>query len=86
MRTIDKILTKVDCRFGAPMGRDNVQEGKFKMYPIIQLADYDELPKIFDCKVELTGGYDKGGAYWGTGKQLRVSYTKDLQLIHFYRQ
>ena len=84
MRTIDKIITKVDCRFGAPMGRENVYEGVFSSFPFVNANI--KLPKIFDCKVELTGGYDKGGAYWGTGKQLRVSYTKDLQLIHFYRQ
>lgn len=29
--------------------------------------------------------YDKGGAYWGIGSQLRVSYTKDLAYINFYR-
>lgn len=75
MKTIDKILTKCDCRFGAPMGRANVGE-----------KPNDE--RIYDCRVPMTsdGAYDKGGAYWGTGKQLRVSYTKDLQLIHFYRQ
>ena len=74
MRTIDKIITKVDCRYGAPMGRANVG---------------DEIPqdkKSFDCRVELnSGGYDKGGAYWGIGPELRVTYTKDLSFIEFYR-
>ena len=32
------------------------------------------------------GAYDKGGAYWGIGKRLRVSYTKDLKYINFYRE
>ena len=86
MKTIDKIITKLDCRAGAPMGRANVQEGKFKMYPIIQLADYNGLPKIYDCKVPLIQGYDKGGAYWGSPDNLRVRYTKDLNLIYFYRK
>ena len=31
------------------------------------------------------GAYDKGGAYWGCGAELRVSYTKDLSFIRFYR-
>jgi len=34
--------------------------------------------KIFDCAVPMrSGGYDRGGAYWGMGSQLRVRYTKD---------
>lgn len=43
--------------------------------------------KVFDCSVPLSGdgAYDKGGAYWGIGKQLRVSYTKDLSYVEFYR-
>ena len=43
--------------------------------------------KIFDCRVNLDiGAYDRGGAYWGIGAQLRVSYTKDLSYINFYRK
>jgi len=76
MRTIDKILTKLDCRYGAPMGRGDV----------FSSIRSKKLPKVFDCKVELTQGYDKGGAYWVLPNNLRVSYTKDLQLIHFYRK
>ena len=86
MRTINKIITKCDCRYGAPMGRDNVYEGIYLDFPFISPDDQRKLPKLYDCEIKLTDGYDKGGAYWGTGKQLRVSYTKDLQLIHFYRQ
>jgi hypothetical protein len=74
MRTIDKIISKVDCKYGSPMGRSN--EGK-----------KPSNKKIFDCAVPMPDGcYDKGGAYWGLGKQLRVSYTKDLSYINFYRQ
>lgn len=87
MKTIDKIITKVNGRYGAPMGRFDVgsypvtvtkgRNGKiFKKYQT----------KVFDSAVPmLSGGYDKGGAYWGYGTQLRVSYTKDLSYIHFYR-
>jgi len=42
--------------------------------------------RIYDCFVPTYDGvYDKGGAYWGHGAPLRVSYTKDLSYINFYR-
>lgn len=84
MKTIDKIITAVNCKYGAPMGRQNVG------YNIFDKNQNKEIPatnkKIFDCRVKLdTGGYDKGGVYWGIGKELRVKYTKDLSYINFYR-
>ncbi len=87
-RTIDKIITKVNTRFGSPMGRPNVGE-----VPILVTSGKDckivakNQVKIFDCKVPMTsdGAYDKGGAYWGIGRELRVRYTKDLSYIEFYR-
>lgn len=72
MKTIDKIITKENCRYGAPMGR-----GSYGEPPIHK--------KISDCAVPLTRGYDKGGAYWGSGDPLRVRYTKDLEYVEFYR-
>jgi hypothetical protein len=74
MKTIDKIIYNVSSKFGAPMGRSNVG---------IRPTN----TRIYDCKVPLSGdgSYDKGGAYWGLGPELRVSYTKDLSYIHFYR-
>ena len=72
--TIKEIIYKVDTSRGAPMGRPNIgtrpTEGR-----------------IYDCKVPMyaDGAYDKGGAYWGNGKELRVSYTKDLTFVEFYR-
>ena len=105
MRTIDKIITKEDCKYGAPFGRSNVgtkpKEALPDMsdvedikdtlhYNFVWLSRYKKLnkklPKIFDCKVPLTDGYDNGGAYWGIGSELRVSYTKDLSYINFYRR
>lgn len=75
MRTIDKILHKVNCKYGAPMGRRSDPKN-------IEPTDR----KIFDCQVILdSGGYDKGGAYWGIPNNLRVRYTKDLLYIRFYR-
>jgi len=76
MRTIDKIITKVNCRVGAPMCR-----------PDIIPAVVDPIKKVFNCRVPMCsdGAYDSGGAYWGIGRELRVKYTKDLTLIQFYR-
>jgi hypothetical protein len=75
MRTIDKIITQVSGKYGAPMGRSNV-------------GSKPNDQKIYDCAVPLSndGAYDKGGAYWGIGKQLRVAYTKDLSYVEFYRK
>ena len=74
MRTIDKIITKVNCFYGAPMGRKSDPEYN---KPIDK--------KVFDCAVPLSQGYDKGGAYWGSPSNLRVEYTKDLTYVRFYR-
>lgn len=42
--------------------------------------------RIFDRAVPMIdGAYDRGGAYWGIGPQLRVKYTRDLSYIEFYR-
>lgn len=88
MKTIDKIIVKMDCKYGATIGRCNignypptVTSGRScKIYKCNQT-------KVFDCAIPLdNGGYDKGGAYWGTGSQLRCSYTKDLTYVNFYRK
>ena len=75
MLTINKIISKVDGSRGAPMGRSNI-------------GSKPSNQRIFDCKVPLSGdgAYDRGGAYWGLGGQLRVSYTKDLSYVNFYRK
>jgi hypothetical protein len=88
MRTIDKIITKVDSKFGAPMGRPNVGTEPVTVTsgPNCKILKKNQV-KIFDCKVPMSGdgAYDKGGAYWGIGSELRVRYTKDLTFIQFYR-
>ncbi len=75
MKTIDKIITKVNTRQGAPIGRSNK-------------GTKPTNKRVFDCRVPMLsdGAYDKGGAYWGIGEELRVSYTKDLEYIKFYRK
>lgn len=90
VKTIDKIITKVSSQYGAPMGRSNVLPQKYSIVDIgtkyIVNPDTKESKRIFDCAVPMSDGcYDKGGAYWGIGTQLRVSYTKDLSYINFYR-
>ena len=79
MKTIDKIITNVLTARGAPMGRRNI-------------GIKPRNKKIYDCFVPMCsccGAYDKGGAYWGAPihgiERLRVSYTKDLTYIRFYR-
>jgi hypothetical protein len=76
VRTLDRIITKVDSSRGAPMGRS----GETNPVP--------RSKRVFDCAVPLdSGGYDRGGAYWGHGfgkRQLRVRYTKDLTFVEFY--
>lgn len=78
MRTIDKIITNVGGQYGAPMGRGKIGDRK-------QAKASGK--RIYDCAVPMDaqGCYDRGGAYWGIGKQLRVSYTKDLSYVEFYR-
>lgn len=81
--TILKIIHDVDCKRGAPMGRPNVGE-----HPVLRKIPIKM--KVYNCYVpmEMTDpAYDKGGAYWGLSpNRLRVSYTKDLSYIKFYRE
>lgn len=55
------LTPKVDCKYGAPMGRqswNDVQEGMYK-------------GRMYLRHVPLNGaGYDSGGAYWGTGQKV----------------
>lgn len=88
MRTLDKIITNVSTKYGAPMGRSNVGSRPLTVTSGKHCKIYKKnQTKIFDCRVPLSGygDYDKGGAYWGLGSELRVRYTKDLSYIEFYR-
>lgn len=84
MRTLDKIITQVDCKYGAPLGRDNIDNCPVSVY---NGEWFVYTGKLFDCKVPLdSGGYDSGGVYWGLGSELRVTYNKQLTYIQFYRK
>ena len=90
MKTIDKIITNVNCKYGAPMGRSNI--GSTPVTVVSGRSNrickkHNKHMRIYDCAVPMSGdgAYDKGGAYWGIGRQLRVSYNKDLSYVRFYR-
>lgn len=75
VRTVDKIVDKVSSKYGAPMGRAGTG------------TDKPTDKRVYDCRIPMSDrAYDKGGAYWGMGSPVRVSYTKDLSYIHFYRE
>ena len=85
-RTIDQIITKCNTSFGAPMGRPNFDNRVLTVCNGVTFAQFNG--KVFDCEIPLNKeGYEVrfGSVYWGIGKQLRVSYTKDLSYINFYR-
>ncbi len=71
----NNIICKVNLKYGAPTGRASDS-------PWNKPKD----KRIYDRIVYLdSGGYDRHGAYWGLGPQLRVEYTKDLLYVRFYR-
>ena len=72
MTTLEKIITKVDCKYGSPMGRGSYGEPNGK--------------QVYISQVQLDEGYDNGGAYWGNPNNLYVEYTEDLEYIFFFRE
>ena len=55
-------LPAVNCQYGAPMGRDsNLPPCDERAQPIKMT-----LRQVYLAR----GGYDNGGAYWGTGEPL----------------
>lgn len=79
------LIPEVSGKYGAPIGRHDTDERETETVNGTLMAKFNG--KVFDRAVPMSdGAYDKGGAYWGIGAQLRVSYTKDLKYIHFYRK
>ncbi len=84
---IKNVITEVNTKFGAPMGRYN----KGERPNTITSGNNGRICKKHQIKVYtkrvnlVNGGYDEGGAYWGYGKPLYVSFTKDLNYIEFFR-
>lgn len=84
------VIDKVNTKHGAPMGRANVNECplaiKYEGQYFYENAKWYDVGKTFDRTVPLDGdGYDAGGAYWGRGTELRVTYNEDLTFVRFYR-
>ena len=84
---LSEIITPVNCKYGAPMGRANIGT-----QPVTitggnngRICKSHQI-KVYEKRVPLIEGYDGGGAYWGIGKPLMVRFTKDLSYIEFYRQ
>lgn len=83
---IKRVITEVNCKYGAPMGRRNI-DTRPKLGVLsdgTKLVDASQ--PMYDKRVILIDGYDKGGAYWGIGKELRVEFNKDLTYINYYRK
>jgi hypothetical protein len=82
-----QIISKVNCTYGAPMGRPNVGKPPMTVTsgPNCKILKKNQV-RIFDRYVRFVGGaYDFGGAYWGSPANLRVRYTADLSYVEFYR-
>jgi hypothetical protein len=84
---ISDIITPVNTQYGAPMGRYNVGS-----QPITIIRGNNgricksDQTKVYEKRVPLIDGYDKGGAYWGLpNNNLRVRFTKDLQYVEYFR-
>ena len=81
-------IPEVSTKYGAPMGRMNIGKQPHiitsgranKVYKCNQVKIYDKRVPMSQC-----GAYDKGGAYWGIDKQLRVRFTANLSYVEFYR-
>ncbi len=71
------VAPKVNCKFGAPMGRRNRNT----------VGKLEEAPKTTTRRIYLcNGGYDNGGAYWGLGSPLYVTYSKCGKIITYHRK
>lgn len=63
-------LAKVNCQYGAPMGRSS-SDGS------------TETIKFRLERMRLTQGYDNGGAYWGEGPpSMWYAVGEDSELVH----
>lgn len=62
----NKLLSQVDCRYGAPMGRRTIK------------GDTGGRVRLFRVALD-SGGYDRGGAYWGIGQPLYAVIGEDFQ-------
>jgi len=83
----NQVIYPVSTKYGAPIGRAKVGTRPLTITsgPNCKILKKNQV-KIYDRRVPMVdGAYDKGGAYWGMGPELRVEFTKDLTFINFYR-
>lgn len=67
----------VNSRYGAPMGRGARGEGKYDILP------HARPMYLVRCPLN-SGGYDRGGAYWGLGEPLYYYSANPEGLIDGY--
>ena len=79
---ITDIITEVNTKYGAPMGRPDVGSEPITNCRIIKKNQV----KVYEKRVHIIDGYDIGGAYWGYPSNLYVRFTKDLSFIQYYRK
>jgi hypothetical protein len=61
--------TNVSCKYGAPMGRGGLQPENYAAFAG---------KRVHLRRVRLdSGGYDRGGAYWGTGAPLFCAWDDE---------
>lgn len=69
---------KLNTRYGAPMGRPSADPRKWNILP-------DTHFRMYLQRVPLdSGGYDRGGAYWGLGAPLYYFEYEGLSDISGY--
>jgi hypothetical protein len=61
----------VNCKYGAPMGRPSHDTFTDKQGRTFQMIVNDDAKpfRLIRCPLD-SGGYDRGGAYWGLGEPL----------------
>ncbi|MEO7047750.1 MAG: hypothetical protein ABI091_20800 [Ferruginibacter sp.] len=84
---ISEIITEVNTKFGAPMGRYNVgsQPMTITSGNNCRIVKKNQI-KVYEKKVPMIDGYDIGGAYWGYPHNIYVRFTKDLSYIEYFRK
>lgn len=81
MKTRVDLAPRVNCTFGAPMGR-----GSRRPHALIY-AGMQQIPVKFylqDAGLN-SGGYDRGGAYWGTGLRVYLTQSYDDEVFLAFR-
>lgn len=83
---IKNVITPVNLKRGAPMGRPNIGTPPHTVTSGKKCTIFKKhQTKVYKKHVKLSEGYDKEGAYWGTGRPLYVYFTADLSYIEFKR-